>query len=102
MGKEVSKTCAGFSFVLGSRIASWLPSFSVEVMHTTNILGITQASNSQLNAMVRLAPCFRWVSNQRGRPDGKARAACVTPLVLLHSGRMAGFWGAFYLFTGII
>ncbi|KAI2578575.1 autocrine motility factor receptor, partial [Homo sapiens] len=36
---------------LWSRIASWLPSFSVEVMHTTNILGITQASNSQLNAM---------------------------------------------------
>ncbi|XP_035251783.1 E3 ubiquitin-protein ligase AMFR-like [Anguilla anguilla] len=35
----------------GSRIASWLPSFSVEVMHTTNILGITQAHNSQLNAM---------------------------------------------------
>ncbi|KAM8775316.1 E3 ubiquitin-protein ligase AMFR [Rhynchonycteris naso] len=35
----------------GSRIASWLPSFSVEVMHTTNILGITQASNSQLNVM---------------------------------------------------
>ncbi|KAK2083320.1 hypothetical protein P7K49_038556 [Saguinus oedipus] len=35
----------------GSRIASWLPSFLVEVMHTTNILGITQASNSQLNAM---------------------------------------------------
>ncbi|MBN3290659.1 AMFR ligase, partial [Polypterus senegalus] len=35
----------------GSRIASWLPSFSVEVMHTTNILGITQANNSQLNAM---------------------------------------------------
>lgn len=44
-----------FSFVLGSRIASWLPSFSVEVMHTTNILGIAQASNSQLNAMVRAA-----------------------------------------------
>ncbi|MEE6523560.1 hypothetical protein FKM82_022537 [Ascaphus truei] len=38
----------------GSRIASWLPSFSVEVMHTTNILGIAQAGNSQLNAMVRL------------------------------------------------
>lgn len=38
----------------GSRIASWLPSFSVEVMHTTNILGIAQASNSQLNVMVRL------------------------------------------------
>ncbi|XP_048371702.1 E3 ubiquitin-protein ligase AMFR isoform X1 [Sphaerodactylus townsendi] len=35
----------------GSRIASWLPSFSVEVMHTTNILGIAQASNSQINAM---------------------------------------------------
>ncbi|XP_008309104.1 E3 ubiquitin-protein ligase AMFR [Cynoglossus semilaevis] len=35
----------------GSRIASWLPSFSVEVMHTTNILGITQANNSQLMAM---------------------------------------------------
>ncbi|XP_008935750.1 PREDICTED: E3 ubiquitin-protein ligase AMFR [Merops nubicus] len=35
----------------GSRIASWLPSFSVEVMHTTNILGIAQATNSQLNAM---------------------------------------------------
>ncbi|XP_077166247.1 E3 ubiquitin-protein ligase AMFR [Paroedura picta] len=35
----------------GSRIASWLPSFSVEVMHTTSILGIAQASNSQLNAM---------------------------------------------------
>lgn len=36
----------------GSRIASWLPSFSVEVMHTTNILGIAQANNSQLMAMV--------------------------------------------------
>uniref|UniRef100_A0A8C3RE89 E3 ubiquitin-protein ligase AMFR n=1 Tax=Cyanoderma ruficeps TaxID=181631 RepID=A0A8C3RE89_9PASS len=35
----------------GSRIASWLPSFSVEVMHTTNILGIAQANNSQLNVM---------------------------------------------------
>ncbi|XP_048402398.1 autocrine motility factor receptor a isoform X2 [Stegostoma tigrinum] len=35
----------------GSRIASWLPSFSVEVMHTTNILGIAQVNNSQLNAM---------------------------------------------------
>ncbi|XP_051546326.1 E3 ubiquitin-protein ligase AMFR-like [Myxocyprinus asiaticus] len=35
----------------GSRIASWLPSFSVEVMHTTNILAIVQANNSQLNAM---------------------------------------------------
>ncbi|XP_056679567.1 LOW QUALITY PROTEIN: E3 ubiquitin-protein ligase AMFR-like, partial [Monodelphis domestica] len=35
----------------GSRIASWLPSVSVEVMHTTNILDITQTSNSQLNAM---------------------------------------------------
>ncbi|XP_034043198.1 E3 ubiquitin-protein ligase AMFR-like [Thalassophryne amazonica] len=35
----------------GSRIASWLPSFSVEVMHTTNILGIAQPNNSQLMAM---------------------------------------------------
>ncbi|XP_062404560.1 E3 ubiquitin-protein ligase AMFR [Sardina pilchardus] len=35
----------------GSRIASWLPSFSVEVMHTTNMLSIAQANNSQLNAM---------------------------------------------------
>ncbi|XP_075906662.1 E3 ubiquitin-protein ligase AMFR-like [Nelusetta ayraudi] len=35
----------------GSRIASWLPSFSVEVMHTSNILGIAQANNSQLMAM---------------------------------------------------
>ncbi|KAJ8372203.1 hypothetical protein AAFF_G00293780 [Aldrovandia affinis] len=35
----------------GSRIASWLPSFSVEVMHTTNIMGIAQANNSQLNTM---------------------------------------------------
>ncbi|KAK6294343.1 hypothetical protein J4Q44_G00351730 [Coregonus suidteri] len=36
----------------GSRIASWLPSFSVEVMHTTNILAIAQqANNSQLNTM---------------------------------------------------
>ncbi|XP_063294801.1 E3 ubiquitin-protein ligase AMFR isoform X2 [Pelobates fuscus] len=37
----------------GSRFASWLPSFSVEVMHTTNILGIAQATNSQLNSMAR-------------------------------------------------
>ncbi|XP_053305284.1 E3 ubiquitin-protein ligase AMFR [Spea bombifrons] len=37
----------------GSRFASWLPSFSVEVMHTTNILGIAQAHNSQLNAMAQ-------------------------------------------------
>ncbi|KPP74766.1 E3 ubiquitin-protein ligase AMFR-like, partial [Scleropages formosus] len=35
----------------GSRIASWLPSFSVEVMHTTNILGMVQANNYQLNVM---------------------------------------------------
>lgn len=40
----------------GSRIASWLPSFSVEVMHTSNILGIAQANNSQLMAMV--SSCF--------------------------------------------
>ncbi|PNI63908.1 AMFR isoform 6, partial [Pan troglodytes] len=43
--------CPADIFSTRSRIASWLPSFSVEVMHTTNILGITQASNSQLNAM---------------------------------------------------
>lgn len=42
----------------GSRIASWLPSFSVEVMHTTNILGIAQANNSQLMAMV--SSCFQF------------------------------------------
>ena len=49
--------------VSGSRIASWLPSFSVEVMHTTNVLGITQASNSQLNAMVRTG-CFEsWLTS---------------------------------------
>lgn len=36
----------------GSRIASWLPSFSVEVVHTTNILGIAQDNVSQLMAMV--------------------------------------------------
>lgn len=41
-----------FRLLTGSRIASWLPSFSVEVMHTTNILGIAQANNSQLTAMV--------------------------------------------------
>ncbi|XP_028812174.1 E3 ubiquitin-protein ligase AMFR [Denticeps clupeoides] len=35
----------------GSRIASWLPSFSVEVMHTTNMLGFAPVNNSQLNAM---------------------------------------------------
>ncbi|GAA6093211.1 autocrine motility factor receptor a [Tachysurus ichikawai] len=35
----------------GSRIASWLPSFSVEVMHTTNILSIAQVNNSQLSTM---------------------------------------------------
>lgn len=44
-----------FLIIAGSRIASWLPSFSVEVMHTTNILGIAQANNSQLNAMVSTA-----------------------------------------------
>uniref|UniRef100_H2M8V3 E3 ubiquitin-protein ligase AMFR n=1 Tax=Oryzias latipes TaxID=8090 RepID=H2M8V3_ORYLA len=35
----------------GSRIASWLPSFSVEVMHTTNLLGMAPPNNSQLMAM---------------------------------------------------
>uniref|UniRef100_A0A8C4Q336 E3 ubiquitin-protein ligase AMFR n=1 Tax=Eptatretus burgeri TaxID=7764 RepID=A0A8C4Q336_EPTBU len=36
----------------GSRFASWLPSFSVEVTHTSRILGVHAASNSQLNAMI--------------------------------------------------
>ncbi|XP_034445161.1 autocrine motility factor receptor a isoform X1 [Hippoglossus hippoglossus] len=35
----------------GSRIASWLPSFSVEVMATTNFLGIAPTTPSQINAM---------------------------------------------------
>ncbi|XP_035680192.1 E3 ubiquitin-protein ligase AMFR-like isoform X2 [Branchiostoma floridae] len=34
----------------GSRFASWLPSFSVEVMHT-NMVGPQHAANSQLDAM---------------------------------------------------
>ncbi|XP_037622255.1 E3 ubiquitin-protein ligase AMFR-like [Sebastes umbrosus] len=33
----------------GSRIASWLPSFSVEVMATTNFLGIAPTNPSQIN-----------------------------------------------------
>uniref|UniRef100_A0A4W6EF68 E3 ubiquitin-protein ligase AMFR n=1 Tax=Lates calcarifer TaxID=8187 RepID=A0A4W6EF68_LATCA len=37
----------------GSRIASWLPSFSVEVMATTNFLGIAPANPSQLNPMAQ-------------------------------------------------
>lgn len=77
--------CAGFWFVLGSRIASWLPSFSVEVMHTTNILGITQASNSQLNAMVR-APdcCWELVRGQEGlRALGHMAVQCVWPCEFL-------------------
>uniref|UniRef100_A0A4W6ELJ8 E3 ubiquitin-protein ligase AMFR n=1 Tax=Lates calcarifer TaxID=8187 RepID=A0A4W6ELJ8_LATCA len=36
-----------------SRIASWLPSFSVEVMATTNFLGIAPANPSQLNPMAQ-------------------------------------------------
>lgn len=64
-GKGVSNLCRGL-VCLGSRIASWLPSFSVEVMHTTNILGITQASNSQLNAMVRSTNRFTTVDDRRG------------------------------------
>ncbi|XP_030649988.1 E3 ubiquitin-protein ligase AMFR [Chanos chanos] len=36
----------------GSRIASWLPSFSVEVLHTTNVVTIPQAHIFQLHAMV--------------------------------------------------
>lgn len=52
--ETLSLTIKSTSFLTGSRIASWLPSFSVEVMHTTNILGIAQANNSQLTAMVSL------------------------------------------------
>ncbi|KAM3870213.1 E3 ubiquitin-protein ligase AMFR [Diretmus argenteus] len=37
----------------GSRFASWLPSFSVEVMATTSILGIAPANHSQFNAMAQ-------------------------------------------------
>uniref|UniRef100_S4RML2 CUE domain-containing protein n=1 Tax=Petromyzon marinus TaxID=7757 RepID=S4RML2_PETMA len=35
----------------GSRIASWLPSFSVEVMHSSNLIGLPAVTNSQLNTM---------------------------------------------------
>ena len=93
--RGASQTCTGFSFVSGSRIASWLPSFSVEVMHTTNILGITQASNSQLNAMVRSARCFqKELINQDGRRSWRACAVCVTQLDSLCSGKTTGFSGA--------
>ncbi|KAM9351965.1 E3 ubiquitin-protein ligase AMFR [Symphorus nematophorus] len=37
----------------GSRIASWLPSFSVEVMATTNFLGVAPTSPSQINTMAQ-------------------------------------------------
>ncbi|KAG8012426.1 E3 ubiquitin-protein ligase AMFR, partial [Nibea albiflora] len=36
-----------------SRIASWLPSFSVEVMATTNFLGIVPTNPSQINTMAQ-------------------------------------------------
>lgn len=36
-------------------------------MHTTNILGITQASNSQLNAMVRTAARLGAASDHGGQ-----------------------------------
>ncbi|XP_061429078.1 E3 ubiquitin-protein ligase AMFR [Lethenteron reissneri] len=35
----------------GSRIASWLPSFSVEVMHSSNLIGLPPVTNSQINTM---------------------------------------------------
>ncbi|XP_021175236.2 E3 ubiquitin-protein ligase AMFR isoform X1 [Fundulus heteroclitus] len=52
-GGSLDSVAVNYPCVLltGSRIASWLPSFSVEVMHTTNILGMAQANNSQLMAM---------------------------------------------------
>uniref|UniRef100_F6VAW2 Zinc finger protein n=1 Tax=Ciona intestinalis TaxID=7719 RepID=F6VAW2_CIOIN len=37
----------------GSRFATWLPSFSVEVMRTTGLPANQQPSNSQLDTMVR-------------------------------------------------
>ncbi|XP_041652141.1 E3 ubiquitin-protein ligase AMFR-like [Cheilinus undulatus] len=37
----------------GSRIASWLPSFSVEVMATTNFLGVAPPNPSQINPMAQ-------------------------------------------------
>uniref|UniRef100_A0A3Q1IAH7 Autocrine motility factor receptor a n=1 Tax=Anabas testudineus TaxID=64144 RepID=A0A3Q1IAH7_ANATE len=37
----------------GSRIASWLPSFSVEVMATANFMGIPASSPSQINTMAQ-------------------------------------------------
>ncbi|XP_070763731.1 E3 ubiquitin-protein ligase AMFR [Enoplosus armatus] len=37
----------------GSRIASWLPSFSVEVMATTNFLGVAPTNSSQINTMAQ-------------------------------------------------
>lgn len=51
-GNQDSAVVFCLRVLAGSRIASWLPSFSVEVMHTTNILGMAQANNSQLMAMV--------------------------------------------------
>ncbi|XP_046889947.1 autocrine motility factor receptor a [Hypomesus transpacificus] len=37
----------------GSRIASWLPSFSVEVSHTAGLRGSFQTSHAQLSSMAR-------------------------------------------------
>ncbi|XP_067348957.1 E3 ubiquitin-protein ligase AMFR-like isoform X4 [Channa argus] len=37
----------------GSQIASWLPSFSVEVMATTNFTGIASTNQSQINTMAQ-------------------------------------------------
>ncbi|XP_044048254.1 E3 ubiquitin-protein ligase AMFR-like [Siniperca chuatsi] len=37
----------------GSRIASWLPSFSVEVMATANFLGVAPTNPSQINTMAQ-------------------------------------------------
>lgn len=37
----------------GSRIASWLPSFSVEVMATTNFLGVAPPNPSQINPLAQ-------------------------------------------------
>lgn len=68
----------------------------VEVMHTTNILGITQASNSQLNAMVGALTAFRRSLLIRRKEKLESVCVCVTRLVLLCSGKATEFSGASY------
>ncbi|XP_053556290.1 E3 ubiquitin-protein ligase AMFR isoform X2 [Bombina bombina] len=78
----------------GSRFASWLPSFSVEVMHTTNILGIAQASNSQLNAMVQdEARPVPGSSPENNRPEEEETSARTERVPLDLSPSMEEFEG---------